>query len=48
MAEPFFYIYGGAGLIWSFVWMRFVKNSPEIDLRITFDEKTYIRNSLAG
>ncbi|XP_056327550.1 sialin isoform X2 [Danio aesculapii] len=41
-----FYIFGAVGLLWFFLWICFVSNSPSSHKRITEAEKTYIMSSL--
>lgn len=41
-----FYISGGCGLLWTVAWIFLGSNSPEVDLRISDEEKEYIQASL--
>lgn len=41
-----FYISGGFGLVWTVVWIFLGSNSPEVDQRISAEEKEYIQESL--
>lgn len=48
LTRIFNYTYGALELVWALVWKHFVRNSPELDPRITWGEKIFIRNALAG
>lgn len=41
-----FYISGGFGLVWTVLWVLLGSNSPEVDQRISVEEKEYIQASL--
>lgn len=41
-----FYISGGLGLVWTVVWIFLGSNSPEVNQRISVEEKEYIQSSL--
>lgn len=44
----FNYILGCLGLGWAILWRYLVRNSPEMVPHMTLEEKTFIRNALAG
>lgn len=41
-----FYISGGFGLVWTVVWVFLGSDSPEVNQRISDEEKEYIQVSL--
>jgi predicted MFS family arabinose efflux permease len=45
--SPFF-CFGGLALLWCCFWMKFVKQSPSHDRRISVIERAYITQSLSG
>ncbi|CAH1154013.1 unnamed protein product [Phaedon cochleariae] len=45
--ESIFYVFGTIGLLWTFLWVQFVGDSPEEDSRINNLELEYITNSKA-
>lgn len=44
--QSVFYVTGGLGCVWYFLWLLLVKESPEVDPYISIAEKQYILDSL--
>lgn len=44
----YYYFLGCAGLLWAILWKYLVRNSPEMDPFIKFEERHFIRTALSG
>lgn len=46
--EYIFYVFGAIGILWYIFWLILIRESPEKDLRISEQERTYIVKSLGS